>query len=143
MTVQESQPIHIIKIRILLSEFLVLSKARPRAQGLSLVLRLRRGEANRLAPGVGRAGWRGTGPVEAEKDPGEQGVQVEAPAGARPTRQPLNSTAPLHARGHPPHRSETEQTPYKIEQAAAEAFRSRTISASLSFFDPAQSPSNS
>ena len=49
-----------------------------------------------LVPGVGRAGWRGTGPVEAEKDPGEQGVQAEPPAGARPTRQPLNSTAPLH-----------------------------------------------
>ena len=45
-----------------------------------------------LAPGVGRAGRHGTGPVEAEKDPGEQGVQAEPPAGARPTRQPLNST---------------------------------------------------
>ena len=38
-----------------------------------------------LAPGVGRAGWHGTGPVEAEKDPGEQGVQAEAPAGEGPT----------------------------------------------------------
>jgi hypothetical protein len=36
---------------------------------------------------AGRAGRHGTGPVEAEKDPGEQGVQAEAPAGARPTRQ--------------------------------------------------------
>ena len=44
--------------------------------------------------------------MEAEKDPGEQGVQAEAPAGARPTRQPLSNmaprqqlsgTAPLHA----------------------------------------------
>ena len=84
-------------------------------------------QAGWLAPGVGRAGWHGTGPVEAEKDPGEQGVQVEAPAGARPTRQPLNSTAPLHAWGHPPHRTETDQTPYKMERAAAEAFGSRKM----------------
>jgi hypothetical protein len=63
--------------------------------------------------------------VEAEKDPGEQGLQVEAAARARPTRQPLNSTAPLHAWGHPPHRSETDQNPYKMERAAAEAFGSR------------------
>ena len=63
--------------------------------------------------------------MEAEKDPGEQGVQFEAPAGARPTRQPLNSTAPLHAWGHPPHRSETDQAPYKMERADAEAFGSR------------------
>ncbi len=62
--------------------------------------------------------------MEAEKDPGEQGLQVEAPAGARPTRQPLNSTAPLYAWGHPPHRSETDPKPYKMERAAAEAFGS-------------------
>ncbi len=63
--------------------------------------------------------------MEAEKDPGEQGVQAEPPAGTRPTRQPLNSTAPLHAWGHAPHRSETDKKPYKMERAAAEAFGSR------------------
>ena len=47
--------------------------------------------------------------MEAEKDPGEQGVQVEAPAGQRSTRQPLNSTAPLHGCGHRLHRGETEK----------------------------------
>ena len=53
---------------------------------------------------VGRAGWHGKGPLEVEKDPGEQGVQAEPPAGAQHTRQPLNSTVPLHGCSHRPHR---------------------------------------
>jgi hypothetical protein len=56
--------------------------------------------------GISRAGWHGTGPEEVEKVPGEQGVQVEAPAGQRSTRQPLSSTAPLHVCDPDPHRSE-------------------------------------
>jgi hypothetical protein len=54
--------------------------------------------------------WHGAGPVEEEKDPGEQGVQVEAPAGQRSTRQPLNSTAPVHGCGYRLRRGETEKT---------------------------------
>ena len=76
----------------LLSEFLELSKAGQIAQGPLSRSAPRQSKISWLAPGVGRAGWRGTGPVEAEKDPGEQGVQAEPPAGARPTRQPLSST---------------------------------------------------
>ena len=82
------------------AEYSVLSKPGPRAWSSGPLPSLRNAvtQVGWLAPGVGHgpAGWHGAGPVEAEKDPGEQGVQVEAPAGQRSTRQPLNSTAPLH-----------------------------------------------
>ena len=48
--------------------------------------------------------------MEEEKDPGEQGVQVEAPAGTGLTRQPLPSMALLHARWHHQYPSETRKT---------------------------------
>ena len=66
-------------------------------------LEQRREEASRRAGAERRPGRHGRRPVEAEKDPGEQGVQFEAPAAAGPARQPLNSMAPLHACGHRPH----------------------------------------
>jgi hypothetical protein len=78
-------------VQTLLSEFLVLSKAGSIAQGPLSRSEPRQSKTSWIPPGVGRAGWRGAGPVEAEKDPGEQGVQAEPPAGARPTPQPLDS----------------------------------------------------
>ncbi len=47
--------------------------------------------AGRLARSKRRSGRHGAGPVEAENDPAEQGVQVEAPAGDRSTHTACNN----------------------------------------------------